>query len=183
MSALLALVPWYYRWLAILIALVAAAAFGAAKMHGFMQDKIDKLEKDIAVAEAAAAGRDAQRTQDSNNLINEKDRQHEDNLARYGAAWARELARVQHDGGAGQGAQPVRTPSTICGDPARDNRLSSALAAARGEARQRLVEYRAGVGRLLAACQLQTGDLVIVQDWAQHEQLLNAVPSAPPASP
>lgn len=182
MGFLTSLIPWYYRWLAILVALVAAAAFGAAKMHVYMQDKIDKLEKDIALAEAAAAGRDAQRQQDSDNLINEKDRQHAENLARYGAAWAAELARVQHGGGTSQGAQPVRAPSTICGDTARDNRLSFALASARGEARQRLTEYRAGVGRLLAACQLQTGDLVIVQDWAQHEQLLNAVPTeiAPP---
>jgi hypothetical protein len=62
--------PWWSRWAVLAVALVAAAAFGAAKMHAHDQIKYDALEakfeafKDTAAAlgreaKAAAAAREA----------------------------------------------------------------------------------------------------------------------------
>lgn len=58
-------IPWWGRWVALAIALVAAAAFGAAKMHAWDQNRYDALRgqfekfKDQAEALGLQAKKDA----------------------------------------------------------------------------------------------------------------------------
>jgi hypothetical protein len=47
---LLSIVPWYYRWGAVALLFVAAAGFGAAKMHEHDQEKFDAFEAKVKAA-------------------------------------------------------------------------------------------------------------------------------------
>lgn len=86
---LMKLVPWYYRWAAIGVALVVAAITGAAQMHSYMQDKVDLLEaeaaRDKAVGAALAAKQELEFVQ--NAADTKKGHQHEvDAIHAYYAA-------------------------------------------------------------------------------------------------
>lgn len=176
MDALLALVPWYYRWLAIAIALAAAVGFGFMKGVEFEEGELDKVRHDIDVERAGVIARQAERKRLSDADIKKRDDKRETDLAGAHRWWADYVARLCAGRDDCPGAQPIRKPAPICNDAARDAELQGAIDAARRDTRAALAEYRRGIGSLLSACEVQTGDLVDVQDWAQHQQLLNAAP-------
>jgi hypothetical protein len=171
------LVPWYWRW-AMLAALIAAAiAFGAAQMHGYDVLKLTALEADVAKAEAIAQALQADHKAKSDQLIKEKDADRALELATNDAYWSDYIDRLQPPAAGGDVVpEPVRPAPTVCADPARDRQLSAAIAVARSETRGAIADHRAGIGRLLERGHLQTADLMCVQDWAHHEQLINAEP-------
>lgn len=170
------LVPWYYRWLAILAAFAACFAYGYLKGVQHEEGKVDEIRHDIDVERAGVIARQAERKRLSDALIKKKDADRETQVADAHRWWSNYVAGLHAAGEVGPGAQPVRKPAPICNDPARDNELQGAIDAARRATRAAIAEYRSGIGPLLAACELQTSDLVDLQDWAQHERLLNAVP-------
>lgn len=151
MSALLALVPWWGRAIAILAVLAAAVAFGAVKMHEHDQAKYDalnlayasfkadvKAKGDIALKAAAAQ---EQRQQEVTNGLKAKLASADADLAR-----ARERLRSQPPSRPDGSAVPV----TAChpeGAPAAASAESVPLA-----------EYRALEAR--AAYDVQTIDLL-----------------------
>lgn len=173
---LLALIPWYYRWLAFAALIAASMAYGAAMMHRHDVKVLDKLEADIAKAQAVLEAERAERKRASDRLIREKDNERGTQVADAHRWWAAYVDGLLKRGGPGQGKEPVRIAATVCGDAARDHRLSVALADYRDGVAAGLAKYREGVAGLLAACEVQTRDLMNLQDWAIHEQLINAVP-------
>jgi hypothetical protein len=174
-SALFKLVPWYWRWLAFIALILAAMAYGAAKMHGHDVLKLDALEADVAKAQAVAQALEADHAAKSKQLTLEKDNDRELELATSDAYWSAYIDRMRTSPAGGDAVpQPVREPPTVCDDAARDQRLSAALAVYRSEIRGAIAEHRAGIGRLLERGHLQTADLICVQDWAKREQAINA---------
>ena len=176
MSALLALVPWYYRWLAIVGAFLACFGYGFVKGVHFEGARFDAFKAGVDKIEAAQLAVQLERKRLSEALIQKKDADHAVEIKEVRDYWTAYADRVRLDAGRGEGKKPVRIASTICNDPARDQQLSGAITIARSELRDALAEYRAGLGGLFAACEVQAADLVDVQDWAAREQLLNASP-------
>lgn len=176
MSALLALIPWYWRWLAILAAFAACFGYGFVKGVHFEEARFDAFKAGVDKVEAAALAVQLERKRLSDAFIKQKDADRETAVQDIDDYWAAYVAGLPVNPRGGAAAQPVREPPKICNDPARDQELSGALESARLATRAALAEYRRGIAPLLGAAEVQTGDLVDVQDWAQREQLLNHQP-------
>lgn len=174
-DGLLKLVPWPYRWLAFVVLIAAAMAFGAAKMHEFDEAKYDKLVADVDKAGAVQLAKQEERRRISKAFTDKKDADHAQEIKDTRSYWTAYVERVLGARG-GEGVEPIRGPSKICNDPARDSQLSGAIAVARSDLRAAVAGYRAGLGRLFGACEVQTADLIDVQEWALREQLLNNQP-------
>lgn len=175
-SKLLELVPWYWRWAALAVAFVACFGYGWVRGSAHEEQALDDFRAGVSKAYNEQVVRQAERKRLSDEFTKGKDERHaveKDEIRDY---WARYVKRMRDAAGAGAGAEPVRITSTICNDSARDQQLSGALTVARSEFREAIAEYRAGLGGLFAACQVQTADLVDVQEWAIYQQLLNQQP-------
>jgi hypothetical protein len=62
-----ALLPWWWRWAALVLVIVASAGFGAIKMHAHDQTRYEALQGDFAGyrAQVSAEGKIAQRRADA----------------------------------------------------------------------------------------------------------------------
>lgn len=174
---LLELVPLPYRWLA--MALLVAAVWGTGWLQGAHHEELARVALEVGIDKEREGfvERQAERKRLSDAFIAKGDQKREDDLRDAHRWWAGYVERMQRgDGGAGEAKEPVRVTSKICDNPARDQQLSGAIAVSRSDLRRAVGAYRAGIGRLLAACELQATDLINVQEWAQYEQLLHHQP-------
>lgn len=176
MSALLSLVPWYYRWLAIAAAFAGCFGYGFVKGVHHEEGAFDAFKAAVDKTAEAALAVQVDRKRQSDALIKQEDERHVQQLKEVSDYWTAYVARVRAGAGSGAATKPVRIASSICNDPARDEQLSGAITVARSELRDAVAAYRAGLGGLFAACEVQTANLIDVQGWAAHEQLLNHVP-------
>lgn len=175
-ASLLSLIPWYWRWLAIVGAFVACFGYGFVKGVQHEEGNFNDFKADVDKTEAAALAVQVDRQRISKALIAQKDAEREQDRKDSDDFWAAYVAGLQLDDGAGPAKEPIRIAPGVCNDPARDNELSGAIEAARRATRAALKEYRRGIAPLLGAAEVQTGDLIDVQDWAAHEQLINHQP-------
>lgn len=156
-----------YAWLG--IALVVIAAEGAVYWAGGVGPRAD-LEKMVLEVKARTAeirAMEARAASERQTLITEKDAERAKTAEVVSVAWSAEYRRLQQSASAG-GRTPgksARIVASVCNDPATDQRLSDAVSKSRDGYRSEIGRYRQGIAGLLEACQLQTGDLINVQQY------------------
>lgn len=160
------------------LGLIAAVAggiflFGYAKGGEAGEEELEQFRVGVDKAHAQQLALDAERKRLSEALIAEKDSQHDEALRNANLWWAGYFDRMQHDAGRRARAKPVPVESKICNDAARDHELSLAVRAAEQDLRRATDEYQAGIARLLGAAEVQTADLLNLQDTWARERLIN----------
>lgn len=176
MSALLALVPWYWRLGAVAALAATSFAFGYLNGSEAGEDALDALQAKVEKTTGELLARQGERARIAAATTKEKDARHAEDLQEIRDYWTGYAERLRRGAGGRPAGEPVREPAAVCDDPARDQRLSYAVAVARSEIRDALAEYRAGVGELSEAGELQTADLIDLQETWAHRQLLNNQP-------
>lgn len=178
-------------WSYIAIGLVVIAYTGGVYYQGGVGPRAE-LAKERAEVEAETAKLVAawQEDQDESDMyIAQLEEAHDQRVGRINTAWDAFIAGLPagvHGNASGSPKpKPVPIAASVCNDAAVNQRLSLALSRYRDEVRDSIDQERSGrrsiaageraeTSRLLKACELQTGDLIEVQDWAQKERQIHA---------
>src|SRR5437762_3298377 len=127
-DTLLKLVPWYWRWAAFIALIISAMAFGAVKMHQHDELVLDKLEVDIARVQAIAAQRQFDKELQSKQLIEEKDKDRENELQANDAVWSQYADELQRTiTRRNTMPKPIPKPPTVCDNTAGNSKLLAAI--------------------------------------------------------
>lgn len=181
-------------WLHLAVALAAIAYTGFIYWEGGRAPRAE-LAQFRAEVEAEAEQQemdDELDQQESDAYVAQLNAGHAARVDSINRAWDAFIAGMQPATGGQPASEPIPINAGICNDPAANQRLSDAISKYRDEVRGAIAakqsadaevtrQERIGTAALFAACQKQTGGLIEVQQWADHERnkIWNERPSAP----
>lgn len=163
-------------WIVVALFILFALFTGAVYRAGGAGPRADLvvLKEGVRAAHSAQVKEDARREAEHKTLIKGKDDEREKTILAVSSAWDTYAAGLRADASrAKRDTESVRIASKRCDNATGNDAVSAAVSSFRDEVRAAVAGFREEVAGQLKQAQLNTNQLIRVQDALAKEQQIN----------